>query len=163
MKRVVLASTATLALASCASHQPTAEPSAEPSSTSPIYVQAGAPQYTFQPVKVPSGTAAPKFTAQHAYNKMFGKAHQAPQPIPASYTVRYGLLSEDDTIPSADRMPVWAFAYTGGCLRPDMPVPAPGSTATPTPSASPLRCVQWQFANAATGKDLRVVDQQIIS
>jgi hypothetical protein len=162
MKRVILASLGTLALASCVSHQPTAEPSDQTSSTPPIQVQSGAPQYIFQPVELPGGEDA-KFTAQQAYNKMFGKAHQAPQQIPALYTVRYGLLSEDDTVPPADRMPVWAFAYTGGCLRPDLPPPPRGSTAPPTPSASPSRCVQWQFANAATGEGLGVVDQQIIS
>jgi hypothetical protein len=149
MKRVVLASMATSALASCGSHQPSAEPSPQPSATSPIHVQAGAPQYTFQPVEVPDGEDGPKFTSQQAYNKMFGEAHQAPQPIPAPYTVRYGLLSEDDTIPSADLMPVWAFAHTGGCLRPDLPPPAAAaardSTAPPTPSASPTRCIQWQL------------------
>lgn len=132
-------------------------------STSPIHVQAGAPQYIFQPADVPGGTAAPRFTAQRAYNTMHRRADQASGTIPASTTVRYGLLNEDDTIPSADRMPVWAFVLAGGCIRPDIPVPAPASTAPPSPSESPSRCVQWTFASAATGKDLGVVDQQIIS
>lgn len=94
---------------------------------------------------------------------MHRSAHRAPQPIPASTTIRYGLLTEDDTIPPADRMPVWAFAYAAGCIRPDVAPPAPGSTAPPTPTESPLRCVMWRFASAATGKDLHVMDQQIAS
>ncbi len=126
-------------------------------------MQAGAPQYIFEPVDVAGGRAAPKFTAQQAYNRMFGRAHQAPGPIPASFTVRYGLLTEDDTNPSADRLPVWAFAYPGGCIRPDIPVPRPGSKAPPSQSEAPQQCVEWQFASAATGEDLQVMDQQILS
>lgn len=162
MKRLALASIAIMALASCSSHQPTAE-SIQPASTLPIHVQSGAPQYLFEPVDVPLDTAAPMVTAERAYNIMLRGPHQALRPIPASTTVRYGLLSEDDTIPPADRMPVWAFAYARGCIRPDMPVPPADSTAPPTPTESPLQCVMWQFASAATGKDLQVMDQQIVA
>lgn len=161
MKRLNIAGAMTLALASCTSHQAIAKPPRQPISAPPIHVQSGAPQYVFQPVDVPSGSAAPEFTARQAYNKMFGKAEHAPVTIPTSTKVRYGLLSEDDTIPPAHRLPVWAFADRGGCLN-TMPVPVPGTT-PPTPDEPPSRCVRWQFASAATGKDLEVVDQENLS
>jgi len=107
-------------------------------SASPIELGDGMGYY-FYPRDVPSGT----MSAQAAYNLMRG----APRTIPASVTPRYGLLTENDTSPPADRMPVWGFTWKGQC------------TVT-TNIADPGMCVYWDFARASDGKDLRVGDQQ---
>lgn len=67
--------------------------------------------------------------------------------IPADVTARYGLLTQDDTSPPADRMPVWAFTTVEkACV-----TSTGGGTG---------RCMQWVFTRASDGKPLGVVDQQ---
>lgn len=68
-----------------------------------------------------------------------------PTPIPATVSAVYGYLTEDDTSPPADRMPVWGFRVRGGCI----------NTFKPTHA----QCDQWTFARASDGKDLGVMDQ----
>jgi hypothetical protein len=85
-------------------------------------------------------------TAQDAYNAMLHSEHHPPKLIPGNVTARYGLLTQGDTSPPADRMPVWAYTVESGCVV--------------TTSASAGRCVQWVFARASDGKNLGVVDQQ---
>jgi hypothetical protein len=82
-------------------------------------------------------------SAQAAYDVMYGSR----KPIPGYVTPRYGLLTQNDTSPTAYLMPVWGFTVTGECVV-TMNVADPG------------RCVRWDFARASDGKDLRVEDQQ---
>jgi hypothetical protein len=72
-----------------------------------------------------------------------------PKPIPANVTPRFGLLTQKDAQPSADRMPVWAFT-SKSCLTSGNPTPAP-------------TCIYWVFARASDGKDLGVWDPQPLS
>ena len=97
--------------------------------------------YTFDPRDVPPGTRS----AQAAYNAMRGA--RPPQAVPASVIPRYGLLSQNDTSPTAYLMPVWCFTRQGRCTV-TMNVADPGN------------CVYWDFARASDGKDLMVEDQQ---
>jgi hypothetical protein len=107
-------------------------------SAQPILIQDGA-DYEFEPSR-PASDAF--LTAQQAYEALGGGA------IPATITAIFGYLTEDDTSPPADRMPVWAFRSRGNC--------ASAFRATDS------QCDRWSFARASDGKDLNVGDQRTL-
>jgi len=49
-------------------------------------------------------------TAQEAFEAMLRDQHHPAKTIPANVTAHFGLLTQDDTSPPADRMPVWHSA-----------------------------------------------------
>jgi hypothetical protein len=139
--RVIASVAIAMVLASCGQAL-SIDPSKGPIGTRASAIELGdGTGYYFYARDVPQGT----MTAQAAYNAMRGTL--PPKTIPTFITPRYGLLTQNDTSPPADRMPVWGFTWEGGCTV-TMNVAHPG------------RCVYWDFARASDGKYLRVGDQQ---
>jgi len=64
----------------------------------------------------PRPDPADGMTAQEAFKAMLRDRHHPAKAIPANVTARYGLLTQDDTSPQADRMPVWAFTVENACV-----------------------------------------------
>jgi hypothetical protein len=137
---------AALMLTSCASHAGGTGPQAQ------RRVTLDERNHFFYPGSPPTSG----LTAQTAYNALLRKQHHPSQPIPENVTARYGLLTQNNTRPISDRLPVWAFTVKISC----MVSSAGGSPATPPP---PQRCVFWTFVRASDGKYLDVQDQQVIS
>jgi hypothetical protein len=94
----------------------------------------------------PRPDATDGMTALEAFEAMLRDQHHPAKAIPANITARYELLTQGDTSPPADRMPVWAFTVENACV-------------TSTGGGSG-RCMQWVFTRASDGKPLGVVDQQ---
>jgi hypothetical protein len=140
--RILAMTVAALALVSCGSAN--GGRPAHTDESAPIVLDGGNGPM-FYPRDVPLGT----MSAQAAYNAMRRQGHRPPKPIPANVTPRFGLLTQSDTQPSANRMPVWAFT-SKGCLTSGNPTPAP-------------TCIYWVFARASDGKDLGVGDPQPLS
>lgn len=111
-----------------------------------ILVQDGAP-YIFEPAS--SRDAEGVLDAQQAYMAMLPKNHHGPTRMPAKVSAAFGYLTEDDTSPPADRMPVWAFRVSGGCIN--------------TFKSTHAQCDQWTFVRASDGKNLGVMDQSTVS
>jgi hypothetical protein len=124
-------------LASCASAHDT---STAPDTSKPVTLDE--PSHLFYPRPDPTDG----MTAAEAFKAMLRDQHHPAKAIPANVTARYGLLTQDDTSPPADRMPVWAFTVENACV-------------TSTGGGSG-RCMQWVFTRASDGKPLGVVDQQ---
>jgi hypothetical protein len=141
--RILAMSVAALALVSCGSATVGNQP-AHTDESAPIMLE-GRNGAMFYPRDVPGGT----MSAQAAYNAMRRQDHRPPKPIPANVTPRFGLLTQRDAQPSADRMPDWAFT-SKSCLTSGNPTPAP-------------TCIYWVFARASDGKDLGVGDPQPLS
>jgi len=99
----------------------------------------------FYPRPAPKGG----LTAQKAFNALLRDADQAPMEIPARLTVRYGLLTDNDTRPPSVRTPVWAFTVRSGCIV--------------TMNAPAGECIQWDFVRALDGWALRGIFQQAVS
>jgi hypothetical protein len=132
--RIVAMAVAALALISCGSANGGHQPAHTDEGAPIVFDSENGP--TFYPRDVPVGTAP----AQAAYNAMRRQAHRPPKPIPARVTPRFGLLTQSDRQPSANRTPVWAFT-SKGCWTSGNPTPAP-------------TCTYWVFARASDGKDL---------
>jgi len=130
-------------LAACGS---ASQPTDASEVSEPIVVQDGA-SYIFEPSDHAEDSAE-ILTAQEAYDALQRQDKQEPSPIPAAMNAAYGYLTEDDTLPPADHMPVWAFTVKAGCIN--------------TFRDTNAQCIVWRFARASDGKDLRVVDQQIV-
>jgi len=123
------------------------QPTDAPDVSEPIVVQDGT-SYIFEPAAIPAEDSVDILTAQEAYDALQHQDNQKPGPIPANTNAAFGYLTEDDTLPPADHMPVWAFTVRAGCVN--------------TFRASKAQCIVWRFARASDGKDLGVVDQQSV-
>lgn len=120
-----------------------------------VYVESGVPSTTFLPL----GTGPQDgrtLSAQRAYNLLVSHSAKL-QPIPATVRPYYGLLTDGSASPMATDVRVWAFAVESGCTY----VGGVGSFPSATPSR-PTRCRLWEFVNATTGHDLRVVSQEVL-
>jgi hypothetical protein len=127
----------TAALSGCGLNPAHGGRSVEPAQ--PILIQDGA-NYEFEPSLPASDDDV--VTAEQAWMTLGGDS------IPATVTATYGYLTEDDTSPPADRMPVWAFRVRGNCIS--------------AFKATNAQCDKWSFARASDGKDLHVGDQRTV-
>jgi hypothetical protein len=144
----VLAATAVAAtLSSCGATHETEQdnqtPPAARDRAAPVYLDENS--HVFYPRHAPRDG----LTAQRAFNALLRDAHQAPKTIPARVTVRYGLLTDYDTVPPSDRTPVWGFTVKTRCRV--------------TTDAAAGQCNQWDFVRALDGRALRGLFQQPVS
>jgi hypothetical protein len=132
-----------------------------PSATSvvpgrPVHLDEVDHTMTFLPVpRVPHGSGT--VSAQHAYDALVDEPTKL-NPIPATVNAYYGLLTDPSTTPVAAGLPVWGFAVEAGCVY------SFGPPASTRPTRPPLaqRCRHWEFVDARTGRNLGVVEQEVL-
>ena len=96
------------------------------------------------------------FTAQHAYNMLVSSSPKL-NPIPATVTPYYGVLTDASASPTALHVRVWGFAVVSDCRG----TGGPSASGAPT-SARPTRCRLWEFVDARTGRHVGVISEEVV-
>jgi hypothetical protein len=109
---------------------------------------------TFLPLGAGRGSAR-LVSEQRAYNVLVQDASKL-SPIPATVRAYYGLLTDADTTPLAVDRRVWGFAVEAGCVHPG------GRPGRRWSASRPVKCRDWEFVDARTGRDLGVIEQEVL-
>jgi hypothetical protein len=109
---------------------------------------------TFLPLglRPPSGA---ELSEQRAYDALVQDASKL-SPIPPTVRAYYGLLTDPDTKPLAIDRRVWGFVVEAGC------VDSGGRPGHRWSATGPVRCRHWEFVDARTGRDLGVIEQEVL-
>jgi hypothetical protein len=127
-------------------------PSVVPGTT--VYLDPEDRTATFLPLGL--GPASGRLVSeQRAYNALVQDASKL-SPIPATVRAYYGLLTDAETTPLAVDRRVWGFAVEAGCVDPG------GPSGRPSSATHALRCRHWEFVDARTGRDLGVIEQEVL-
>jgi len=96
------------------------------------------------------------YSAQHAYDALLHTPSKL-NPIPSTVQAYYGRLTDPIAMPVALGTRVWGFAVESRCVD----ASHRGGTRS-SPSPRPRRCRHWEFVDARTGRDLGVIEQEVL-